>query len=203
MLYNRALGYGNESNIPHNQIVIVQDYVIPFGKGLRFGGNSKGLVNALLGGWRVNGVTQFLSGEPFTATIGTYPSGYAAPNVGIQLPDRGTVSPYAGAAKNRSQWFVGGLGSAFLLPAASTFGNYGFNNLYGPIEINEDMALMKTFTVAEKYGITFRTDAFNAFNHTSLGVPDSTITDATAGKITSLATGTTMRRLQFALRLDF
>jgi len=52
---------------------------------------------------------------------------------------------------------------------------------------------MKTFTVAEKYGITFRTDAFNVFNHTSLG----------AGKITSLATGPTMRRLPFALRLDF
>jgi len=62
---------------------------------------------------------------------------------------------------------------------------------------------MKSFKVAEKYKFTLRADAFNAFNHTNLGLPDSTITDATAGKITSIAAAANMRRLQFALRMDF
>jgi hypothetical protein len=93
--------------------------------------------------------------------------------------------------------------AAFQLPAANTFGNYGFDDLYGPIYINQDLAAMKSFKVAEKYKFTLRADAFNAFNHTNLGLPDSTITDATAGKITSIAAAANMRRLQFALRMDF
>ena len=85
-----------------------------------------------------------MSGEPYTAAIGAYPSGYAAQNVGIAYPDRGSASPYTGAAHNRTQWFQGcstaalanATCAAFQLPAANTFGNYGFDDLYGPIYIN-------------------------------------------------------------------
>ena len=211
MLYNRALGRGNESNIPNTQVIVVQDYELPYGRGKQFGSRSSSIAEAVLGGWRVNGVTTFLSGEPFTATIGAYPSGYAAQNVGIAYPDRGTASPYAGAAHNRSQWYAGastaalaaGTATTFALPAPNTFGNNGFDNLYGPIYINQDLAAMKSVKVAEKYKFTLRADAFNVFNHANLGLPDGVITDATAGKITSLAAGANMRRLQFALRMDF
>jgi Carboxypeptidase regulatory-like domain/TonB dependent receptor len=211
MLYNRPLGYGNEANTPNTQVIVVQDYELPYGKGKYFGSHAGAVATALLGGWRVTGITTFLSGQPFTAAIGAYPSGYAAQNVGIAYPDRGTVSPYAGAAHNRQQWYQGcststlsaGTCAAFLLPAANKFGNYGFDDLYGPININQDLAAMKSIKVTEKYNFTLRTDAFNVFNHANLGQPDATITDATAGKVTSLAAGANMRRLQFALRMDF
>lgn len=211
MLYNKPLGYGNESYIQHQQVTVVQDFALPIGKGKLIGGNSGYIEDALIGGWRLNGVTTFMSGEPYTVAIGAYPSGYAAQNVGIAYPDRGTASPYAGAAHNRTQWFQGcstaalanSTCTAFQLPAANTFGNYGFDDLYGPILINQDLAAMKSVLVAEKYKFTLRADAFNAFNHTNLGLPDTTITDATAGKITSIAASANMRRLQFALRLDF
>ncbi len=211
MLYNKPLGYGNESFIQKQQVTVVQDYALPFGKGKLFGSNSGTVADALIGGWRLNGVTTFFTGEPYTVAIGAYPAGYAAQNVGIAYPDRGSASPYTGAAHNRTQWFQGcstavlaaGTCTAFQLPAANTFGNYGFDDLYGPIYINQDIAAMKSFKVAEKYKFTLRADAFNAFNHTDLGLPDSTITDATAGKITSIAAAANMRRLQFALRMDF
>jgi len=67
----------------------------------------------------------------------------------------------------------------------------------------QDLAASKSVKVTEKYNFTLRADAFNVFNHTNLGLPDSTVTDATAGKITTLAPGANMRRLQFALRMDF
>jgi len=211
MLYNKPLGYGNESFIQKQQVTIVQDYALPFGKDKLFGSHSGTIAEVLIGGWRLNGVTTFFSGEPYTVAIGAYPAGYAAQNVGIAYPDRGSASPYAGAAHNRTQWFQGcstaalanGACTAFQLPAANTFGNYGFDNLWGPIYINQDIAAMKSFKVAEKYKFTLRADAFNTFNHTNLGLPDSTITDATAGKITSIAAAANMRRLQFALRMDF
>jgi len=211
MLYNKPLGYGNESYIQKQQVTVVQDYALPFGKGKLFGSRSGTIADALIGNWRLNGVTTFLSGEPYTVAIGAYPSGYAAQNVGIAYPDRGSASPYTGAAHNRAQWFQGcstaalanGTCTAFQLPAANAFGNYGFDDLYGPIYINQDMGIMKGIKVTEKYKLTLKADAFNVFNHTNLGLPDATITDAIAGKITSIAAAANMRRLQFALRMDF
>ncbi|HTV55364.1 MAG TPA: TonB-dependent receptor, partial [Terriglobia bacterium] len=211
MLYDKPLGYGNESYIQHQQVTVIQDVALPIGKGKLIGGNSGQIADAVIGGWHLNGVTTFFSGEPYTVAIGAYPSGYAAQNVGIAYPDRGTASPYAGAVHNRTQWFQGcstaalanSTCAAFQLPAANTFGNYGFDDLYGPIYIDQDAAAMKSVLVAEKYKFTLRADAFNLFNHTNLGLPDTTITDATAGKITSIAAAANMRRLQFALRLDF
>jgi len=41
------------------------------------------------------------------------------------------------------------------------------------------------------------------FNHTNLGDPNNDVTSSDVGRITSLAPGAEMRRLQFALRLDF
>lgn len=211
MLYNRKLGYGNESYIPKQQITVVHDYPLPIGRGKFLGGHSGTLADAVIGGWRLNGVTTFFTGEPYTVAIGAYPSGYAAQNVGIAYPDRGTASPYTGAAHNRRQWFQGcstaslanSTCTAFQLPSANTFGNYGFNDLYGPIYVNQDLAVMKSLKVTERYKLSLKADAFNVFNHTNLGLPDATLTDATAGKITSIASAANMRRLQFALRIDY
>ena len=104
MLYNKPLGYGNESFIPKQQVTVVQDYALPFGKGRLFGSHSGIIADTLIGGWRLNGVTTFFTGEPYTVAIGAYPSGYAAQNVGVAYPDRGSASPYTGAAHNRTQW---------------------------------------------------------------------------------------------------
>jgi hypothetical protein len=211
MMYNRALGHGSDGYTPRSEIVAVQNYEIPYGKGKTFGSNSGPIANAILGGWRVDGITTFETGLQFTALIAAYPSGYAYPSVGPTFPNRGILSPYEGAAHNRTQWYKGastaalaaGTAQTFTLPTQNTFGNNGFNNLYGPIYINQDVAAMKSVLVAEKYKFTLRADAFNVFNHANLGLPDANITDATAGKITSLAVNANMRRLQFALRMEF
>ncbi len=203
MLYDRKLGHGNFASIPHHQIILQQDYQLPFGRSRRFGAHLAPVAQALAGGWELTGVTSFLSGEPFTVGIGTYPTGYAFPSVGINYPDRGSVSPFQGAAHNRTQWFKGGLGTAFLLPAPNTFGNYGFNNLHGPSYIDEDLSTDKHFSLGEHYVATIRASAYNLFNHTNLGLPNTNITDPKAGQITSIASGANMRRLQFAFRVDF
>jgi hypothetical protein len=109
----------------------------------------------------------------------------------------------SGAAGNRSQWFVGGVGTTFLLPAANQFGNYPINTLIGPIFIQQDLSLKKTFRITERVGFTLRTEAANAFNHTNLGLPNTDIQSSSAGQITGLAAGGTMRRLQFSGTIKF
>lgn len=196
-LYNRKLGWGNADNIPTKQFVLTQNYDIPFGRGRRFGSHANRLVDLVLGGWNISGITSYYSGIPFNPTTGGTHSAPVGPN---DRPNIGSGDPFNGAQGNRNQWFVGGLGSAFTLPANDTFGNYPINTLYGPHFINQDVSLAKSFALTERFRFTLRGDATNAFNHTNLGQPNTNVLDANAGQITNTAFGGSylMRRMQFS-----
>lgn len=203
-LYNTRIGYGNRDWLSRHMLTAAENYEIPFGKGRRWGSSSSRAFDLLLGGWNLNGVTTYYSGLPFTPNIGTAPAGAVRPYTGPNgRPDKGSGDPYAGATGDRRQWFVGGLGGPFLLPADNSFGNYPYNGLWGPRFFNQDLSIGKNFSLTEKARIGFRVEAFNVFNHTNLGLPNTNITDPNAGQITGLPNGFQMRRLQFAARLDF
>jgi hypothetical protein len=203
-LYNRPLGRGDRDNITRQQFVFAPSWEIPFGRGRKYGSNMNRAMDYALGGWNIGGITTMYSGRPFTPNIGDIPSTAVRPNAGpSNRPDQGSKSPYEGAQGDRRQWFVGGLGSAFLLPANNTFGNFPLNGMRGPKFVNQDLSLAKNFALTEKFRFSLRGEAFNAFNHTNLGDPESNVTSPSAGRISGLAPSYEMRRLQFALRLDF
>ncbi|MDQ6708259.1 MAG: hypothetical protein M3Z85_20060, partial [Acidobacteriota bacterium] len=97
----------------------------------------------------------------------------------------------------------GSLSSAFLVPANNAFGNYGLNTLRGPIFINQDLSLAKRIRVTERVRTQIRAEAYNVFNHANLGSVNNNVNGNNAGNITSIASGSQMRRLQFALRFEF
>lgn len=229
-LYNRPLGYGNSDSLSHQLITVAENWDIPFGKGKKYGnGMSRGL-DIALGGWAINGVTTYTSGRAFTPNIGNagvlvgvsgVPAGYtgARPNQGPGgRPDAGTKDPsdVGGATGDRNHFFGGifnvpgdpksGLSGAFGVPADNTFGNIGYNTLFGPKFIQQDMSLAKRFSFWHegKIHAELRAEAFNVFNHTNLGDPNNDITSPQVGQITGLvgAFGT-MRRFQYAIRFDF
>jgi hypothetical protein len=211
--YDRPAGYGNSNYLPDNQIIIAQNYDIPVGRDRKYFKNMNKAEDALLGGWTVSGITTFYSGFPFSPTFGLSYTGQ--PNTGPNnRPDMGTGAVYAGAQQNRNQWFngcpiVAGAPNCttgpYVYAPANTFGNYPINTLYGPIFIQQDMSLMKTFRLTEKIGFTLRADSSNVFNHTNLGLPNTNVDETTAGQITSLAAGSAnfMRRLQFSGTIRF
>src|SRR5262249_19497760 len=89
-------------------------------------------------------------------------------------------------------------------PTALGFGNAGVGILDGPGQNNWDIALIKRFKfglMKENFGLDFRTEFFNAFNHPQFNDPDVTLGDATFGQITS--TIVAPRVIQFALKLTF
>lgn len=207
-LYDRSLGWGNIDYLPHQQWVFAQNYDIPFGRGRKFGSNANRFVDAVLGGWNISGITTYYSGIPFSPTIDNYgPSPTAGrPNTGPNnRPDLGTGDPYAGAPGNRSGWFSGCpagncTSGPFLWPAANTFGNYPVNTLYGPHFINQDLSLMKQFSITERIRFMLRADATNVFNHTNLGLPNQDVQSPSVGQITQTAFGGyyLMRRIQYS-----
>jgi len=203
-LYDRSLGWGeNALTGPRHQVIVAQNFEIPFGHGRKFGKSIHRGLDLALGGWNIDGTTTYYSGFPFNPTFDA-PPGAIRPDVGPNnIPDKGTADPYAGAPKNRDQWFKPGLGGAFLVPANGQFGRYPVGELKGPEFINQDVALAKAFRMTERVRFTLRGEAYNLFNHTNLGMPNRNVTAASAGQITHIAFGSQMRRLQYAFRLDF
>jgi hypothetical protein len=203
-LYDRAAGTGYSNTLPRSQLTLAQTYDVPFGRGRKYGASLSKGADAALGGWSISGITTYYSGFPFSPTLENYGSQGGQPNQGPNnRPNLGSGDPYAGAQGNRNQWFTGGIGGAFLIPSANTFGNYPINTLFGPHFIQQDLSIAKTFHFTERLGFTLRTDARNVFNHTNLGLPNGDVQSPSAGQITGLAGGAFMRSLQFSGTLKF
>ncbi len=204
-LYNRPLGYGNNPNIPHQQWTFIQNFDIPFGRGRKFGANVNRGIDFVLGGWNISGITTFYSGVPFMPTLETYPGQpYTGPN---NRPNIGFGQVYP-TNQTRNNWINGCpvvnntricTSGPFMSPSPNTFGNYPINTLIGPHFIDQDVSLMKQFSITERFKFTLRTDSRNVFNHTNLGNPNADVQSGSVGQITSLAYGgANMRLLQYS-----
>ena len=134
-------------------MTIAQTYDIPFGHGRKYGGNMNRYVDYGLGGWTLSGVTSFYSGLPFTPNLtglsnrpNQGPGG--RPDIGIwrslTLQTRTAITGWLTTAD-------GTINGAFAVPAANTFGNYGYNTLRGPIFINQDLSVAKNFKLTERF----------------------------------------------------
>jgi hypothetical protein len=74
-------------------------------------------------------------------------------------------------------------------------------NVRGPFQSFENMSLFKRFGFGEGKYVELRCDAFNVFNRTGLGDPDTTVGDPQFGQILDVMQGP--RELQMALRITF
>jgi hypothetical protein len=202
-----GLEYGNSSGIARHSLVFNYLWEIPFGRGRQFGATINPVLNAVLGGWQISGITSYRTGSPFSVSFAV-PSGYTgwwggrADHTGSDL--------YAGQGSghdiiNGVNWFNT---SAFTAPQPWQWGNGARNLLFGPGSANWDTSLQKEFSVREKVRFMLRGDFLDAFNHFNLGNPGSQIADtrdngtpiATAGRIYG---GSGSRLIQLGARLTF
>ena len=103
-------------DVPHN-VALSAGYELPFGRGRRLLGNANGVVDAVLGGWQIQGIYVWRSGRPFTPTIS---SDRANTGVGAQRPNR--LGSGALDEPTVEVWFDK---TAFALPAQFTYGELG------------------------------------------------------------------------------
>jgi hypothetical protein len=80
------------------------------------------------------------------------------------------------------------------------FGNSGVGILRGPGLATVDFSLAKDFALTERQSLQFRSEFFNALNHTNFGIPSITIGSG-FGQITTTATPS--RQIQFAMKYRF
>jgi len=202
-------------------------YQLPFGKGKQFGGNASGAMNQIIGGWQITSTTNYSAGLPFTPS---YNECNSDQDVGVCQPNKGnlalwsmgggsldpithTVKFYTPIAPMAA---AGTAYGAWARPTPGTLGNTGPYFLLGPRSFTTDMSVMKNFQLTERFTFQFRMDAFNVFNHRVLGYSGNQgntcidcLNTATgqafnnAGLVTDIDPNTTMRELQFAVRLQF
>lgn len=99
--------------------------------------------------------------------------------------------------KTVQQWFNT---AAFSAPLAGYFESAAPGSVTGPGYIGFDMALYKDFDIAEGKTIQFRSEFFNAFNHTNFSGISTGFGSGDSGQVTSARDP---RILEFALRFQF
>ena len=80
--------------------------------------------------------------------------------------------------------------------AAGTQGTAGRNTVRGPGTQQVNFSVSKRFPI-NRARVEFRAEIFNLLNHNNFGTPDSNISNATVGTITTADDG---RNAQFGLR---
>lgn len=178
------------------RVVWSNDFVfqLPFGRGRRFGANMSRGLDAILGGWQLNGILHFYTGRPFTPSV----SGANQMQGQAVRPDR----LRSGELDNPTidLWFDP---TAFVPVPLNTFrfGNSGRNILTGPGAVSVNASIFKEFSMPwEGHRVQFRAEFFNLPNRANFGQPSTAIDQPTAGVIGSAGSG---REIQFALKYIF
>lgn len=218
-----ARNYRNErarSDYDQRHVVnITGIYEMPFGKGKRWLSAASRPLDLILGGWSINGIYTYQSGEPFTVR-----SGVLTANASAQ--SRAALKPGVDLPKAQLQEKAGVIGPVFF-PNAEAFtfpepGGLGLgrNIFQGPSYWNLDAGISKGFQINERFRLVFRTEMFNALNHpnfrnprdASVGSPAITsglfgqaccVTLSTASSATTNQNGESWRIIQFAMKLSF
>jgi Carboxypeptidase regulatory-like domain len=141
--------------------VLTWIYELPFGKGKPFMQTSNRFVQALFGGWQLQGFNSNQSGEPFSVTSGSKTFQYGA-NSRVALTGANAPSDSLVPGSLGPVFFTSTAG--FQLAAAGSTG-IGRNTFQGPSFWDMDGAISKNFPITERVKMNFRMEAFNALNH--------------------------------------
>jgi hypothetical protein len=192
-------------DIPH-VLQFSYTYELPIGRGKFVGGNLNPVLNAIVGGWRTNGIWRFNSGRPINPML--YGSlSQPLPTYGAQRPNL-IGTPHRNGGKDSlwiNQYFTTKDGSDFLAqPAQYALGTAprALGAVRDPGAANADLSIFKEFglgVLREGTRLEYRLESFNTFNHPQFCPPDVTFGGPIFGQI--FYTCNAPREMQMALKL--
>jgi hypothetical protein len=153
-----------------------------------------------IGGWQSFGALTLQTGQPFTVALlpDNDNSNTGISQLGFGANDRPNVAGNPALANpTPREWFST---AAFTTPPYGSFGNAGRNILNGPGLQVVNVSIVKNTAIGERLNVQFRTESFNALNHTNFNLPDQFLGSPTFGQVVSAQDP---RRIQFALKFLF
>lgn len=181
---NLRLDYGPSSFDVKHRAIISFLHSIPVGRGQRYLATASKPVDAIVGGWSLNGIVTLQAGYPIS--IAAWDLNGLLDTFSQRADRVPGVSLYGPGTRTPGKWFNT---AAFSQPAQGVFGDASKGIIRGPGAENFDLSLFKNFNITEKARFQFRAESFNTFNHTNYGVPDYNEEDSAFGTINSSAPG--------------
>jgi hypothetical protein len=165
------------------------------------------IIKSLFDNWQVSGVVTFATGLPYPINLGTTNGeNITGGGDGARIVITGPVQLSPGS-RSFYRWFNT---SAVALPAVGTFGDASVYPFSGPGQNNWDMTIMRRFPLgAETRSLQFRSEFYNAFNHTQYDTVDNNaVFDPSTGQQVNSTFGQVVstrapRIIQLTLRLEF
>lgn len=130
-------------------------YDLPFGRGKEYGKNWSPVVDTLLGNWRLNMISTYQTGQPFSVR-----------GLNGRAPNRICDGNLPADQRTVERWFD--INCFVDVANTNTNGNAPPNIIWGPNLINFDFGLHKDIKFSEKARIQLRGEVFNAFNRVNL-----------------------------------
>jgi hypothetical protein len=185
-----------------HRFVISYVWELPVGQGRSYLANLHPVLEGIIGGWQLSGITSFQSGYPFTIFMSGDQNG---DGLGGDRPDiiatpsvrPGNPNCYIESASNPQ---CNTTFEAFATAPATRYGNAGRNTLIGPGLKNWDMGLSKNYRFSERFNLQFRAEFFNLFNNVNFSTPRRNFNLTRFGVIESAGRS---REIQFGLKLVF
>ncbi len=194
MIDNIEHSYGAEGN-PH-RAVISYVYELPFGKGRKFLSSMNPVLDRIIGGWQLNGITTFRSGQ-FLNVASNVNNG-AGSRAQNRADATGQPANLPVDQRTAARWFNP---DAFIDPPYTRYGTSGVGVVMGPGAVNFDLSFFKNTRIVEGKTLQFRAEAFNAFNQVNLNNPNANSSDrARLGTITGAGDA---RIMQLGLKFIF
>lgn len=182
-----------------HSIVGSYEYQLPFAHFFSHG-------KSILQGWTISGITRISTGFPVTISsdgdqslIGSLPNGVN--NQSLDLPDF-TPGPLNlnHDPRNGQPYFNTSL---FQVQALGTSGNAPRRSFYGPGMFNSDIALLRSFQLADTKALQLRLETFNTFNHTQFFGPAAVNGDFDSDLFGHVVKAAPPRLMQLALKFTF
>jgi hypothetical protein len=194
--YNWSEAYASAAwDIRHNFVGSFL-YDLPFGKGRKYNIENTA-ANAILGGWQINSLMTFRTGNPFTLRTNNCVGSFNVCTPDLVSGRDPNNAPSGGRTPGR--WFDT---DAVTRPTPGTPGNLALQTNNAPGYAGVDMSIFKGFTFKERYTVQFRAEAFNIANRPQWAQPGNTEGDPNFGRIQATQPGSE-RKMQFALRFMF
>jgi hypothetical protein len=172
---------------------------MPFGKGRRFGSNASGWVDALIGGWQIQGVYTFQSGFPVRFGTDAFYNGTAInidnPTIQRWINTDAFTSILTNTSTNSQP-----VNHLRTLP-------FRFEDVRADTINNIDLSLIKDFQIKGDVKLQLRAEFINAFNEAYIATGDGQIvvnpTSSTFGQVVASNQQNYARRAQIGVKLMF
>lgn len=176
-------------------------YRLPIGKGRRFGAGMPSLLDKVIGGWGIDGISVLQSGYPITVTRAGDPTGMGTDSLRPNLLCNPNISR---GQQTVARFFNTACYAApeSLVSGDAWYGTAGRGTVQGPGVINFDLSALKETAIVERFKLEVRAEFFNAFNHPNWLLTGSQrqLESSSFGQVTDTLDP---RIIQFGLKLKF